>query len=754
MKAGDLHDAIRFEDDWTLAEDEAQAEDLAYLETIFAQANGYIGMRGSLDEGTPPGAPSEPYFVCQGVFDQQPGRYETDELVNLPDWLPIELEIDGAQLGSDAATVVDHQRRLRLRDGMLIRELTVRVADGEITLLVKRFLSQANHHLAAWQMKLAADGGVSRIRLRWGFVTDRTNRGTVHVGETHHAAPSPDTVVHEVRTLESGITVAQAQMCRMRAGGTDAAPRDTREVTGDGLAGIQWRFDVKEGQETVLERVNAVCTSRDRAEGEPRQRARACAFDAAAVGFEALAEQTRAAWAQKWARANVRIEGDRTADRALRYCLFQLMQANLDDDDRTAIGAKALSGPGYRGHFFWDTEMFMAPFFAHTIPQAARNLIAFRHRILPGSRKRAQQMGCRGARFPWEATRDGREQCPRWLPEGDGEVRIFTGEREDHITADVAWGAWYYYQVTGDDDFWYQQGLELLVEGARFWRSRVEWHEDRQRFEIRRVMGPDENHKLVDNNAYTNYLAAWTLETAAEVVERRSNERSWAARLGALGVEADEPRRWRRTAAAMYLPLERKTGLIPQHDGFVDAVRDGKPVQRLKQADVLMLVRLFPDLLPVDAQVRNWRLYEPLTEHGSSLSPSVHAMVAARLGLTAEARTYLHQALLVDLADTHGNTAEGLHAAALGGAWLAVVQGVGGFRVDSTGRVRLDPSLPEGWRRLQFGLRLRGGLLRCQIQPRQITLSFHHYCAESVEITVAGEPLRLNSGTSHAVGLD
>ncbi|MEA3403095.1 MAG: glycosyl hydrolase family 65 protein [Armatimonadota bacterium] len=754
MNAGDLHDAVRFQDDWTLAEDAPQPDDLPYLETIFAQANGYIGMRGSLEEGAPPGADSEPYFVCQGVFDQQPGRYETDELVNLPDWLPIELEMGGARLGSEASAVVKHQRRLSLRDGILTRELTVRLPEGEVYLVFRRLLSQANRHLAAWQMRLAANGTVSPIRLGWGFATDRTNRGTVHVAETHHAAPSPETVLHEVRTLESGITVAQAQVCRMRVDGADAAPRDTREVAGDGFAGIQWAFDADSGREIVVERANAVCTSRDRAEGPPQRRAAAYAFDAATVGFEALAEQTRGAWAEKWARANVRIEGDRTADRALRYCLFQLMQANIDDDDRTAIGAKALSGPGYRGHFFWDTEMFMEPLFAHTDPDAARNLVAFRHRILPGARERARQMGCRGARFPWEATRDGHEQCPRWLPEGDREVRIVTGEREDHITADVAWGARYYYQVTGDDDFWYRQGLELLVAAARFWQSRVEWNEEKDRFEILRVMGPDENHKLVDNNAYTNYLAAWTLETAAETVDRRVREEPWAARLKALGVEANEARDWRRTAAAMYLPLEEQTGIIPQHDGFVKAVRGGEDVQPLKQADVLMLLRLFPDLLPGEAEVRNWELYEPLTEHGSSLSPSVHAMVAARLGLTAEAESYLREALLVDLADTHGNSAEGLHAAALGGAWLAVVQGTGGLWVDSSGGLHLDPSLPEGWERVQLGLCLRGGVLRCRMRPQRIMLSFHHPGGEALEITVAGEPLQLSPGLCHRVALD
>ena len=746
METKDLHHAVRFEDDWTLIEHNPEPGDEGYLEAIFAQANGYLGMRGSSEEGAPPHTDAEPYFVCQGVFDQQPGRYETDELVNLPDWLEVGLEIDNTLLLPGDERVVEQTRSLSLRDGMLTRRMRLKLSDGELTLILRRLFSERNRHLVAWQMHIRAEGRTVPVRLRWGFTTDRTNRGTVHFAERHRAMLDPAMVLHEIATLESGIEVAQAQTCRLLDGGEPVAPDESTEVVEDDCFGVAWTFDVEPADDLVVERINAVCTSRDRTEGPARDRAVSHAFEAAEIGFDAIAEQSRAAWAAKWARADVQIDGDPVADRALRYCVFQLMQANLDEDERTAIGAKALSGPGYRGHFFWDTELFMEPFFAHTNPPAARNLVSFRHRILPGAQELAEEMGYEGARWPWEATRDGREQCPDWLPEDGGEVRIVTGKREDHISADVAWGAWYYYLVTGDDDFWLREGLELVVEAARFWRSRVEWVEEDERYELLRLMGPDENHELVDNNAYTNYTAAWTLNTAAQSIAEARGMEGWDERLDTLGVSEEETQSWLETAAAMYLPLDGDSGLIPQHDGFLAAVEGGGVVEPIKQADVLMLLRIFPDLLPVADQVRNYELYEPLTEHGSSLSPSVHAQVAARLGLEDETARYLRDALLVDLADTHENTAEGLHAAALGGAWMAVVQGVGGLWLDSRGRLHLDPALPEEWERLRFGIRLRGGVLRCVIRREDLVMLFRHPCRESIEITVTGDSVQLHSG--------
>ncbi len=752
--------------EWIVREAKSAPEDNAFRETIFAQANGYMGMRGTLDEGAPPGAPSEPYFVVQGVFDEQPGRYETDDLVNLPDPLPVELCIGDARLGSKELRVVSSGRRLEMRDGILTRELELEMRDGgRCRLSFERFVSMADRHLIVWRMRLSVSercGTGSKLpvapvseapvecRLAWGFDANRTNLGTVHFEETGRGVWGQAGLYHVIRTLQSGVTVAQAQVARAYIDGEPAEPEATELVEEGSLLRSQWTTRVASGQKLVIERVNAVCTSRDLdPDGDPLDRAQRKCAEAAAMGFDALAEATRAVWSEKWAAADVEIEGDHLAQKGMRYCLFQLMQACPEHDDRVAIGAKALSGPGYRGHFFWDTEMFMEPFFAHTDPRAARNFAVYRHRTLPESRERAESMGCGGARFPWEGTLTGREQCPTWieLPDG-GEERIVTGDQEDHISADVAYGAWHYYTTSGDEEFWLRYGLELMVETARFWQSRVERDEEANRFVIRRVMGPDENQKMVDNNAYTNYMAAWNLRIAAEEVSKWQKHLDGRKQLSALGVTTKERAAWERTAAEMYLPQE-PSGLIAQQDGFIETAHKPNVGEPLKQADVLMLFRLFPDRFPEEVQQANWDFYEPLTAHGSSLSPSVHACVAARLGRMEQALEYFRTSVAMDLADVNGNTANGLHAASLGGAWLAAVQGFGGFWLDETGGVVLRPQLPPAWRRLRYRVQVRGGNLHCTITDSELIVSYDHPADHPLKATVFGERTTLTPGACH-----
>lgn len=752
--------------EWIVREAKSAPEDNAFRETIFAQANGYMGMRGTLDEGAPPGAPSEPYFVVQGVFDEQPGRYETDDLVNLPDPLPVELCIGDARLGSKELRVVSSGRRLEMHDGILTRELELEMRDGgRCRLSFERFVSMADRHLIVWRMRLSVSercGTGSKLPvapvseapveclLGWGFDANRTNLGTVHFEETGRGVWGQAGLYHVIRTLQSGVTVAQAQVARAYIDGEPAEPDATELVEEGSLLRSQWTTRVASGQKLVIERVNAVCTSRDLdPDGDPLDRAQRKCAEAAAIGFDALAEATRVVWSEKWAAADVGIEGDHLAEKGLRYCLFQLMQACPEHDDRVAIGAKALSGPGYRGHFFWDTEMFMEPFFAHTNPRAARNFSVYRHRTLPESRERAESMSCGGARFPWEGTLTGREQCPTWieLPDG-GEERIVTGDQEDHISADVAYGAWHYYATSGDEEFWLRYGLELMVETARFWQSRVERDEEANRFVIRRVMGPDENQKMVDNNAYTNYMAAWNLRVAAEEVAKWQKHPEGRKQLSALAVTAKERAAWERTAAEMYLPQE-PSGLIAQQDGFIETAHKPNVGEPLKQADVLMLFRLFPDRFAEEVQQANWDFYEPLTAHGSSLSPSVHACVAARLGRMEQALEYFRTSVAMDLADVNGNTAEGLHAASLGGAWLAAVQGFGGFWLDEAGGVVLRPQLPPTWRRLRYRVQVRGGILHCSITRSQLIVCYDHPGDEALAATVLGERTTLTPGTRH-----
>jgi kojibiose phosphorylase len=428
----------------------------------------------------------------------------------------------------------------------------------------------------------------------------------------------------------------------------------------------------------------------------------------------------------------VEIAGDERAQLAVRFNLYHLLIAAPYHTERTSIPAKALAGFGYRGHVFWDTDVFMLPFFALTLPQVARKLLLYRYHTLPRAREKAREAGYRGAMFAWESADDGRETTPRWVPgEGGEPVPILCGDLEQHITADVAYAVWFYWQTTGDDDFMRDYGAELVLSTAAFWASRVEYDPEKGRYEIRGVMGPDEYHERVDNNAFTNAMARWNIEAALEALNwlRRSYPEKAEALEKVLGLREEELARWREVAQRMYVPQDPASGLIEQFEGFFDlkevdlaelgprtrslqAILGREGVQKtqvLKQPDVLMLLYLLRDRYDERTVRANWDHYEPRTDHdfGSSLGPAIHAALACELGEPEGAYRHFMRAALVDLEDLRGNTADGIHAASCGGVWQALVFGFAGVEFTPQEPVA-RPRLPAGWRRLSFKLRYRG----------------------------------------------
>ncbi len=455
------------------------------------------------------------------------------------------------------------------------------------------------------------------------------------------------------------------------------------------------------------------------------------------------------AWRRRWSLAAIEVVGDEAAERALRFAAYHLVSAaNPDDDGRASVGARALTGPAYRGHVFWDTDVFMLPFFIYTHPPSARALLGYRYRTLPAARERARGLGLRGALYPWESADRGDDVTPPAAVSASGEVLpVYSGLEEHHISADVAYAAWHYFEATGDDDFLVEEGAEMLVETARFWVSRGRIEAD-GRFHLRGVMGPDEYHPGVDDNAYTNGMARWNLERAAAAVrlldERRpERRRALAARIG-LG--EGEPAEWLRAAAAMKLEADPATRLIEQFAGYfareeidlalleprtvaVDALIGLDRLARsqvLKQADVVMLLHLLWERFPVEVSAANFRYYEPRTAHGSSLSPGIHAATAARLGDLATARRYFRQTAEIDLADNMGNAAGGVHAGALGSLWQAAILGFAGMSLRDDG-LAFTPHLPAEWRALGFAVCWRGRVLR-------VTLD-----GEATELALEGE---------------
>jgi kojibiose phosphorylase len=443
------------------------------------------------------------------------------------------------------------------------------------------------------------------------------------------------------------------------------------------------------------------------------------------------------AWQARWEASDLRIEGDPAAQRALRFASFHLSSAANPQDDRVSIGARGLSGTSYKGHVFWDTDIFMLPFFILTQPEAARSLVMYRYHTLAAAHAKAARLGYRGALYAWESAETGDDVTPSFVVAPDGEViPILTGEQEQHISADVAFGAWNYWHATGDNRFLLDAGAEILIETARFWASRVERDEDGL-YHIPGVIGPDEYHETVDDNAYTNGMAQWNLEIGAEISDLVAERwpKQWQALSHRLDIEPEEPRRWRDVACALYTGFNERTGLFEQFRGYfgleeidlapfasrtapMDVLLGRERIQQskvIKQPDVVMLVHLLWDRLPPEVRRANFDYYAPRCGHGSSLSPAIHALVAARLGETALAERYFRQAAEIDLLDNMGNSAGGVHIGALGGLWQATVFGFAGLHFCKE-KPEYRANLPPAWRSLSMRFHWRG-------RWRQTTLS-------------------------------
>ena len=480
---------------------------------------------------------------------------------------------------------------------------------------------------------------------------------------------------------------------------------------------------------TRLDRLGAFVV---RADSPPDPVAAVAALrEAEGVGFERLLSEHREAWGELWDTADVKIEGDPELQRNVRLALFQ-MSASVARSGESALGARGLTGPGYRGHVFWDTEVFVLPFLAATQPQAARTVLEYRVRRLPAALRLARASGRQGARFPWESARTGLDVTPDRTRIHGERVPILTGQLEEHIVADVAWGAACYLDWTGDEEFRAGPGLTLLVETARYWASRIRLDED-GRGHIEGVIGPDEYHENVDDNAYTNVMARWNLRAAA----------SAAMSVEGADVEESELTGWLELASTLVDGYDATTGIYEQFAGFsrleplVIAELAERPAdaerllgrerlhgsQVVKQADELMLHQLVPDELAPDSLESNLGFYEPRTAHGSSLSPGIHASLFARAGMIDEALEWLRIASRLDVEDLTQSTAAGLHLATMGGLWQALVFGFAGLRPAGE-ELRLDPRpLPEAWHGLEFGVRFRGARVQVRLENGALVVS-------------------------------
>jgi trehalose/maltose hydrolase-like predicted phosphorylase len=647
---------------WCITIDGLDPEFERANEALLTLADGTIGTSGS-PIGAHPAA--RPRVLAAGLYT---GRGAETDLLPCPVWT----RLDGS-LPADASI----RRRLDLRTGVLRQDL------------------------------LDLDPGVDAV-----LFSSLARSGTAALRAQGDAA-----LLRSEAPLEA---IASGAKVGMIPGGIWI--RETAEHGGVAAAAVE-RLD-----ETRLERIVAYRVDRD---GAPASHAALELLEEAKhAGFERLLAEHREAWAGRWESADVRIEGDPDLQRAVRFALFHLI-ASAGTVGETAVGARGLTGPAYRGHVFWDADVFVLPFLAATHPQAARAMLEYRLRRLPAALTAARELGRTGARFPWESARDGVDVTPSHVHDQTGRVvPIRTGDLEEHITADVAWAACAYADWSGDEGFAQGPGRDLLVETARYWASRIRV-DRRGDAHIYGVIGPDEYHEPVDDNAFTNVMARWNLRRASAAVAQSD------------AVDATERRSWIRIANTLVDGYDPASGLYEQFAGFfgleplvIADVAPRRPIaadlllggprvagaQVLKQADALMLHHLVPDESVPGSLCTNLDFYEPRTAHGSSLSPAIHAALFARASRFDAALENLRLASRLDLDDLTGTTAGGLHLAAMGGVWQALVFGFAGVRPRGD-TLLVDPRLPPAWDALEVRLRFRGHPLALRIEHGAVSLT-------------------------------
>lgn len=708
------------------------------IESLLAIANGYVGVRGSIAEGSDV---SRPATFLAGVFEQSMDVTPVPELVIAPDWGRLRFTIEGEMFSAASTTMMHHHRTLDLRRGLLLREGMAKGAGGHSTeIRTLHAASLASRHLLLEFVEIIPknfSGTISVDAILSGDVKSESGRAHWQRFETRDSRHGPILV----GTTHGGLQLALAS--HTTAVGPGHSLLDCRREFGSTWAIERCELSVSHGEPGVLHRVVGMYSSRD--EGDPISRAEALDREVVDTPASVLLEEHAAAWAARWQRANIEIDGAPKIERALRFGMYHLLGAVHPTDSRISIGARALSGQAYRGHIFWDTEIFMVPFITHAWPEAARTLLRYRHRTLDGARRKAANLHYRGALYAWESADTGDETTPSMVLTPYGEIiPILSGLEEHHISADVAYAVWQYVRATGDEDFMEHEGAEILLETARFWASRGSWKTD-GKYHIDRIIGPDEYHESVNDNAYTNFLAKKNLLWAAQVA--REIGRTVAS---SLGVTSEEITQWEKTAAQMYLGMDESTHLIEQHHGFftledinlaafsprtvpMDVLLGRERTQQaqvVKQADVVQLIALLWDEIDPRVRRKSYLYYEPRTAHGSSLSPGIYAWVAARLGLCDLAAKYLDQTADIDLGNNMGNSAGGVHAAAMGSLWQAVVFGLGGLHqdIDDPECLCVEPNLLPGMRRLSLPFTIRG---------RQLEM---HICRQTIEVRCVDGP--------------
>lgn len=745
-------------DPWMIVEEGWDGTKSLVSESVFSLGNEYMGVRGYFEEGFSGESLLGSYF--NGVYEEEPCEgtaykgivQKTHFMANAADWLYARISFEGEALDLGSSAIGNYRRCLDLRKGTLTREFDWRVAGGKaIRVSLLRFLDMKDYERGYQRLAFTPLGFSGTLSLRIA-----NDFGTIHAGrkrclwkDLRRGFGAAGSAAAMASTLTTGQRLFTGFVWASNRGA--AAER----LESGMLAGYGIEVGLISGEESFVEKIIYNLVEKD-SSVDPDSVWNRGMEGLSLLGARPFPVARRAQeeyWLSFWERFDVRIDGDELNQQGIRYCVFQMQQTYHGADPSDNIGAKGLTGEAYNGHAFWDTETYCLPFFLFTNPGAARNLLEYRYRTLPQAMDRARMLDCRGACYP-VATLNGEEACNLWQH----------ASLQFQPSTAVAYGIAHYSRVSGDRDFLYGHGAEMLLQISRFLESRGAWDQSGSGFGFYAVMGPDEFHMMVNNNCYTNFMAKKTFEFSLATLAAMREERpeaysSLASRTGLADAELEG---LERCARRMIIPYDEATRLYEQHEGYyglphidVDAIPTGDfplyhhwsydriyRTDMIKQPDVLMFMLLYGHEFPLETKRANYEYYEPRTIHESSLSPSVHSILASELEKHDEAFGFFGFATRMDLDNYNRNSGEGLHTTSIAAAWMNIVYGFGGMRSDGDA-LSFDPSLPAQWKGYEFSVLYKGDRIGLAVSSDGVSLRVLEGEAESVEVSVYGQLRRL-----------
>ena len=762
---------------WSLTETFYSGADLGRTETIFAVGNGYLGLRGNCEEAND--ADSHGTYI-NGFHETWPIRHAEEAfafaqvgqtIINAPDAKVIQLFVDDEPLTLSVADLLSYRRSLDFTDGVLTRDLVWRTPSGNrVQVRSRRMVSFTQRHLAVITFEVTVLDRPAPVAIVSQLLNRQDGEGEYRTRHTGAVAADPrraeeftgrvlepavhwgddERVVLGYRATGSRMTLAVGADHTLE---TENQHEVVTAVEGDAARHV-FRVHAEPGVPISLTKVVAYYSSRGEAPTELATRVRRTLDRVRVEGVDTQLADQRTWLADYWARSDVEIEGQPEVQQAVRWNLFQVAQA-VARAEGNGISAKGVTGSGYGGHYFWDTELYVVPYLTYTSPVYARNALRFRFTMLPAARRRAVEMTQHGALFPWR-TINGEEASAYYA----------ASTAQYHIDADISFAVSTYVQATGDEEFMAREGIDILVETARLWADLGFWRGNGSDvFHIHGVTGPDEYTTVVNDNLFTNVMARFNLWRAAEAVHEleASWPREYAQMVSRLGLAEAEVEEWGRAAYAMAIPFDRDLGIHPQDSQFLErevwdlpkTPADKLPLllhyhplviyrfQVLKQADVVLALFLQGEHFTDEEKLADFEYYDAITTGDSTLSGIAQAIVAAEVGYHESALSYFHDALFVDLADLHGNTADGVHVASTAGIWSVLAYGFAGLR-DYGGSLTFTPRLPVGWPSMAFRMTVQAS--RLKVTVRQGDIAFEVEEGPAVQVTVHGERLVIVPG--------